>query len=943
MFCWSRSSAQVVSKGQVVKQGEVNFTELANQEKVHPWPKSRKLPFDEDEEKEGTRPVQPEPDPSEVFMLKRALQYNGTEGPHRAFLPTSPAPNDSFLSTVSDGTAIPPDTHGAVDSNYCVTAINTTIHIQTRTGTNVSSVAIDHFWTSVLGHGAGSFDPRVHYDPIINRWVMVCDAYGQTAYSQIMIAVSATSNPTGSWHLYAVACDASGATWLDFPSVGFNSKWLGITGNYFSNTGSGAFTSAVVYLFDISSLASGASATYTKIMESSSFSLCPALTYDTSETSLFMIENYNGGSGKLRLWKATGPVASPTVTSVGYPATSTHWGSAGAGGADFAPQVGTTHKLQTNDDRTNNFVQRNHNLWCAYTAFFPASSPTRSSAMWWAMDTTGTPSQVGLIDDPTGSKFYAFPSIAVNKNNDALVGFACFSSAIHPSCGFALHLHTDPADSIRPVYVYRHGQQTYYETFGGSDCRWGDYSATCVDPRNDDDFWTLQESVPSTGTNIWDTWWANVQICPTPIAPVAAITPAEQCSGTTALYSVGAVAGATSYTWSVSGTGWSGSSTTDSIYITAGTGIATVTVTASNSCGPGNSYVFTITPAVVPPAPVINTIIPACVTSTTASFSATAASATSYTWTVVGAGWSGFSTTDTVNVTVGTGSGLIICQATSACGTGPVDTLIVVPGTVPTAATSITGSTPLCSGSSATYSTAAITGATSYTWGVSGTGWSGSSTTNTITVTVGTGTGAITVTPVNGCGSGTPFTLSGITPIIPPVASFSITSASTSTHISDIITFTGTAPAGSVYTWNFGGGVATPGVGAGPQSVYWVTPGVKSISLTVTDSGCSSTVFIGEVSVSTLGVSQVNMETLKPTIMPNPNSGTFDILFAKNVSKNITVKIVDMQGRQVYQNVFDGTSGKKVTVETTNLAPGNYVASIFIDGSVTVNQVTITK
>jgi hypothetical protein len=59
----------------------------------------------------------------------------------------------------------------------------------------------------------------------------------------------------------------------------------------------------------------------------------------------------------------------------------------------------------------------------------------------------------------------------------------------------------------------------YYATFGGTLNRWGDYSATVVDPINDLDFWTLQEyassqdlcSTPSsTCTGGWGTWWANV-------------------------------------------------------------------------------------------------------------------------------------------------------------------------------------------------------------------------------------------------------------------------------------------------------------------------------------------------------------------------------------------------------------------------------------------------
>ena len=43
--------------------------------------------------------------------------------------------------------------------------------------------------------------------------------------------------------------------------------------------------------------------------------------------------------------------------------------------------------------------------------------------------------------------------------------------------------------------------------------RWGDYSATLVDPVNDLDFWTMQEyaaTPPSNRTGAFGTWWAQV-------------------------------------------------------------------------------------------------------------------------------------------------------------------------------------------------------------------------------------------------------------------------------------------------------------------------------------------------------------------------------------------------------------------------------------------------
>jgi hypothetical protein len=150
---------------------------------------------------------------------------------------------------------------------------------------------------------------------------------------------------------------------------------------------------------------------------------------------------------------------------------------------------------------------RNNKLWTAHTVFFPSSSPTRSSIMWWQIDTAGTPNQVGLID--ATNQFHAFPSIAVTAADDALIGYSYITSTTYPAAAYSLRLSTDPLDSMRQKYIYRHGKNSYYETFGGAKNRWGDYSGTCVDPSNDMDLWTVQESVANL--NVWDTWWAKVK------------------------------------------------------------------------------------------------------------------------------------------------------------------------------------------------------------------------------------------------------------------------------------------------------------------------------------------------------------------------------------------------------------------------------------------------
>ena len=941
LFLSQISNAQTVSKGRESVKATVNFSERAAYFKAHPQPKLQKPLFDEDDEDEH-RPSRPAVNRA---LVHRHIHTDGHAalGSHGPDLPAVPVVTDSFESTPSDLTGIPPDTHGAIDSQYCVTAINTAVHIQTRGGANVSDISLDEFWTPVLTLGPGSFDPRVHYDPYYKRWIMVGDAYGETGSSQIMVAVSVTSDPTGSWNMYAVPVDLTGASWLDFPNVGFNKKWIVVAGNMFPNTSSGTF-GAVVYAFDYAAIMAGTGAPYTMFSQPMSFSISPAITADTAEATEFMVENWDNTTGKLKLWELTGSVSSPTMTAIGYPETTTLWNSSASGG-DFLPQVGTPNKMDGGDDRITRSVMKNGSVWCSHTVFFPASgTTTHSSVMWWQLDTAANPVQNGLINDATATVDYAYPSIAVNAANDFMIGCGYFSHSVYASCAYALHLHTDPADSIRTPVVYRHGQAYYYATFGGAKDRWGDYSATSVDPRNDTDFWTIQETtLPGTSPN-WDTWWASVQYCPKPLPPTMASIPAAPCSGSNVTYAIDTVAGATSYVWTISGAGWSGTAGTDSFYAVGGTGVATISVVAYNGCGEGEAQVFFVTPKVPPTyKPVVSVYLPACIGTPTATFVATATGATGFAWTALDSGWSGTSSVPGFVANVGTGTGMIICAATNACGSGPADTTYVTPLAAPSVAPTVASTSVVCAGSPTATFSATSTGSFTYNWSAFDSGWSGTGTGASFLANAGTGTGMIVCSASNACGNGPNDTLY-VTPIATPTASYDVMHHVVADSTNDTITYTGSAPAGATYSWNFGGGTATPGTGAGPQVVQWPTTGLKTVTLSVENDGCTSTVFSDTVLViegtHINAVRTVNAPGSNIFIAPNPNDGNFDVIIDGLNVQEVAITVTDMQGRILIRKTAAGNV-HKVGVDATALASGTYLVEILADGSLSAGIVTV--
>lgn len=85
-------------------------------------------------------------------------------------------------------------------------------------------------------------------------------------------------------------------------------------------------------------------------------------------------------------------------------------------------------------------------------------------------------------------------------------------------------------------------------------------------------------------------------------------------------------------------------------------------------------------------------------------------------------------------------------------------------------------------------------------------------------------------------------------------ATFSVTNVCT--NAPSQITYTGVASAIAIYTWDFNGGTVLSGSGAGPYDVSWNTPGNYTLSLTVTEPTCSSSVSLA-VDVYAIPVSSI--------------------------------------------------------------------------------------
>ena len=233
------------------------------------------------------------------------------------------------------------------------------------------------------------------------------------------------------------------------------------------------------------------------------------------------------------------------------------------------------------------------------------------------------------------------------------------------------------------------------------------------------------------------------------------------CPNTSQTYSVGNVTDASEYIWTLP-SGWSGTSNSNTITITSGPSGGNISVQAKNSCGTGPSQSSAITVLAGTPATPGTISGPTSVCpGISADYSIDPiANADEYVWTLPDGTEQ---VTNVPNITVTTnnsGNSNIAVKARNSCGTSAARTLSVsVKAGKPATPGTISGSASVCPGISQTYSVAAVTGATSYTWTLPN-GWTGTSTTRTITVTSGTTGGDIIVTAENDCAISDPGTLS---------------------------------------------------------------------------------------------------------------------------------------------------------------------------------------
>lgn len=197
--------------------------------------------------------------------------------------------------------------------------------------------------------------------------------------------------------------------------------------------------------------------------------------------------------------------------------------------------------------------------------------------------------------------------------------------------------------------------------------------------------------------------------------------------------------------------------------------------------------------------------------------------------------WSNGANTNSINVVASGSFSITVTDANGCSGVSPAVNVTVNP--IP-AAPVITpsGATTFCQGNMVTLSS-------NYP---NGNLWSTNANTSSINVST-SGNYSVNYTDGNGCSS----PASSIQVIVNPVptANFGAVPSAICVVNSTIITYFGSASAAATYNWNFGGGNIISGSGQGPYDIDFNTPGNYTITLSVTELGCTSNIASAVITV----------------------------------------------------------------------------------------------
>jgi hypothetical protein len=482
----------------------------------------------------------------------------------------------------------PPDQGLAVGNGFIVEAVNTAIAIYNTTDasstpgapTPIAIDSLNDFFgldpsitedpdTHALTFGPFISDPRVYFDGATSRFfVTVLDitldptteAFEAPTYE--LIAVSQTSDPTGSWNIFSLEVTNDNDSALnsrapcpcfgDQPLLGADANGFYIDTNAFSLV-TGYFGGNQLYAISKSQLEAGTASTATRIhdlteAEGFAFSLQPAIvppdgTFDTDNngTEFFVGSlDFTGTlDDRLAVWALTNTSSldtTPALTLSEAIITTEVYGQPPSAQQKPGPTPlldllfdasrvkNHLELVASNDDRMQQVSYADGKLWTSLnTVIQTPEGPVRTGGAYFILTPSVSGSGGGTqVDATVFNQGYVainsslqdsveYPAIAVNGSGAAIIGFSIVGQDFYPSAAYtALDENGKAGDIIisGPGTAPDDGFSGYafsnFRPFPFGVGRWGDYGAGTGDESGN--LWLGGEMIPNAPRTTFANW-----------------------------------------------------------------------------------------------------------------------------------------------------------------------------------------------------------------------------------------------------------------------------------------------------------------------------------------------------------------------------------------------------------------------------------------------------
>ena len=435
--------------------------------------------------------------------------------------PKMPSPILNFDGIAFPGVVCncaPPDTDGEVGATQYVQIVNKGYQVFNKsTGASVLGPAsIVSLWSGFGGvcETNGDGDPVVLYDQLANRWIITEFAGGGGVPTDECIAVSTTSDATGSYNRYGFHL---GSSFFDYPKLGVWPDGYYMSMDVFNAAGTTSL-GPQPFAFDRAKMLTGQAATFVTTsgpLAPTNDSFKPADLDGSALPSAGAPDTFVSfpGGGNYVVYHFHTDFATPanstfttfaTLPAAGFtelcPSTRACVPQLGGSGVDSLDGIG--------DRLMHRLAYRNFGDHEAIVGNYSVSAGGVSGIRWFELRNVSagpaTVFQESTYQPDTTWRWMG--SAAMDALGNIAIGYSASSSAINPQIRYTGRLKSDPLNTLAQ------GETTMFAGTGsqtGTNNRWGDYSALTVDPTDDCTFWYTQEYYSTTTTFGWRTRIGN--------------------------------------------------------------------------------------------------------------------------------------------------------------------------------------------------------------------------------------------------------------------------------------------------------------------------------------------------------------------------------------------------------------------------------------------------